>query len=97
MLINHYSTITYTRDGLGAIYVDLGGYGKILKLLNNPAVEERFRVFKGLIDIYILKNDEKEISHYIKAEKESTLKNEKEDIIRMYVQNKQRVEKSWKW
>jgi hypothetical protein len=56
MLVNHYSTITYTRDGLGAIYVDLGGYSKILKLLNNHAVEERFRVFKSLIDIYILKN-----------------------------------------
>jgi len=43
-----------------------------------------------------LKNDEKEIGNYIKAEKESTMRNEKEDVIRMYVQNKQRVEKGWK-
>lgn len=43
-----------------------------------------------------MKNDEKEIGNYIKAEKESTMRNEKEDVIRMYVQNKQRVEKGWK-
>jgi hypothetical protein len=41
---------------LGAIYVDVGGFGKIVKMINNSGVEERYRVFKSLIDIYVLKN-----------------------------------------
>jgi hypothetical protein len=59
MLINHYATINYTKDGLGAIYVDIGGFGKILKLLNLSSIDERYKVLKSLIDIYVLKNDEK--------------------------------------
>ena len=59
MLINHYCSITYNKEGLGAIYVDIGGYGKILKMLNLSSVDERFRVLKSLIDIYVLRNDEK--------------------------------------
>jgi len=54
-------------------------------------VEERFKIFKCLIDIYVLKNDEKEIGNYIKNEKEGVLVNEKDEIIRAYILNKQRV------
>jgi len=68
-LIQHYSTITYSKEGLGGIYVDVSGFGKILKLINIGAVDERFKVFKSLIDIYVLKNDEKELGSYIKTEK----------------------------
>jgi hypothetical protein len=59
-----------------------------------PAIEERFKVFKSLIDIYVLKNDEKELNSYIKTEKEGPLATEKDDVIRLYVQNKQRVERN---
>lgn len=48
-------------------------------------------MFKSLIDIYVLKNDEKELSGYLKTEKEGVLKSEKDDIIRCYLLNKQRV------
>jgi len=37
----------------------VGGLGKVLKMINNTAVDDRFRVFKSLIDIYVLKNEEK--------------------------------------
>lgn len=67
LLIQHYCRINYTKDGLGGIYVDVGGFGKILKMINIGVVEERFRIFKGLIDIYVLKNDEIEINNYIKT------------------------------
>ena len=74
LLINHYSSITYTKASLGAIYIDVGGFGKVLKMLNLSSVDERFKVFKSLIDVYILKNDEKELSNYIKAEREGVLR-----------------------
>jgi len=38
-LIQHYSTITYSKEGLGGIYVDVSGFGKILKLINIGAVD----------------------------------------------------------
>jgi|LakMenE18May11ns_1017448.scaffolds.fasta_scaffold6870445_1 hypothetical protein len=63
---------------LGGIFVDVSGFGKILKFFPFPTVEEKFRVFKCLIDIYVLKNDEKELNAYIKTEKEGTLSNEKD-------------------
>jgi hypothetical protein len=47
--------------------VDVSGFGKILKFFPAAAVEERFKVFKCLIDIYVLKNDEKELSAYVKT------------------------------
>ena len=95
MLISHYNSINYNKEGLGAIYVDVGGYGKILKMLNLSSVDERFKVFKSLIDIYVLKNDEKELSNYMKSEREGILKGEKEDLIRSYIVNKQKVEKNF--
>ena len=52
-------------------------------------------MFKSLIDIYVLKNDEKELSNYVKSEREGTLRGEKEDLIRSYIVNKQRVEKNF--
>lgn len=73
--------------------MDVGGFGKILKMINVGVVDERFRIFKGLIDIYVLKNDEIEINNYVKTEKEGIFRNEKDEVIRAYIQNKQRVEK----
>jgi hypothetical protein len=72
----------------------VSGFGKVLKLIGQPAVEERFRVFKSLIDIYVLKNEEKELSGYLKTEKEGVLLGEKEETIRCYLLNKQRVERT---
>jgi hypothetical protein len=60
-------------------------------VIGSNQVEERFKIFKCLIDIYVLKNDEKEIGNYIKNEKEGVLVNEKDEIIRAYILNKQRV------
>ena len=77
----------------GAIYVDVGGFAKVLKIINNGAVEEKFRVFKSLIDIYVLKNEEKELSSYVKTEREGVLRSEKDETIRLYLLNKQRNEK----
>jgi hypothetical protein len=91
LLIQHYSSITYSKEGLGGIFVDVSGFGKILKFFPVAAVEERFRVFKCLIDIYVLKNDEKELSAYVKSEREGVLANEKDEIVRAYITNKQRV------
>ena len=50
----------------------------MLKIINNGAVEEKFRVFKSLIDIYVLKNEEKELSSYVKTEREGVLRSEKD-------------------
>lgn len=47
--------------------MDVSGFGKILKFFPTAAVEERFKVFKCLIDIYVLKNDEKELNSYVKT------------------------------
>ena len=44
---------------LGTVYVDVGGFAKTLKLLNVGTVNERYRIFKSLIDIYIMSNDDK--------------------------------------
>ena len=65
----------------------------MLKIINNGAVEEKFRVFKSLIDIYVLKNEEKELSSYVKTEREGVLRSEKDETIRLYLLNKQRNEK----
>lgn len=45
LLIQHYSSITYNKDGLGinksykgSIYIDVGGFGKVLKLIRVTAI-----------------------------------------------------------
>ena len=50
----------------------------MLKIINNGAVEEKFRVFK---------------SSYVKTEREGVLRSEKDETIRLYLLNKQRNEK----
>jgi hypothetical protein len=45
-------------------------------------------VLRSLIDIYVIKNEEKAINGYLKTEKETALKNQKEETIKDYIENK---------
>ena len=94
MLITHYSTIAYSKEGLGGIFVDVSAISKMVKLFNVVSVDEKFKALKCLIDIYVLRNDEKELDHYVRTEKEGALKGQSQDIISAYLKNKRQMEKN---
>lgn len=88
LLIGHYSKINYTKEGLGMIFIDIANYKKIIIQIDFAEIEEKYKVLRSLIDIYVIKNEEKAINGYLKTESETVLKNEKEETIKDYIDNK---------
>lgn len=78
LLIEHYSLIRYNKEGLGMIFIDIANYKKVIMQMDFPEIDQKYKVLRCLIDIYVIKNDEKSINAYVKSEKEDVLKNEKE-------------------
>lgn len=60
------------------IFIDIANYKKVIMQMDFPEIDQKYKVLRCLIDIYVIKNDEKSINAYVKSEKEDVLKNEKE-------------------
>lgn len=60
------------------IFIDIANFKKIIIQIDYPEIEEKYKVLRSLIDIYVIKNEEKAINSYLKTEREIVLKNEKD-------------------
>lgn len=58
LLIQHFSTVTISKQGLYQILVDLGHLKKFIYEFGSPVVENQYAGLKTLVDMYLLKNDE---------------------------------------
>lgn len=56
LLIQHYAQIAYTKEGLGNIFIDIANYKKIVIQVDCDLVDQRYKVLRSLIDIYVIKN-----------------------------------------
>jgi len=56
LLIQHYSQIPYTKDGLGNIFIDIANYKKIVIQIDSEAIDHKYKILRSLIDIYVIKN-----------------------------------------
>ena len=88
LLSNYYSSIAYSKDGLSRIFIDIAKYKSLISMFGCEEVENRFKALRCLIDIYVIKNEEKAIVSYISTEKEGTLQHEKEETINKFINNK---------
>jgi hypothetical protein len=66
-IIKYYSQIVYTKDGLSRIFMDIAKYKTIIGQFNNEEIDNKFKILRSLIDIYVIKNEEKAIEDYIKG------------------------------
>ncbi len=72
------------------MFIDIANYKKIIVQIDFPEIQEKYKVLRSLIDVYVIKNEDKAINSYIKTEKEGALKNQKDEVIKRYVDNKVR-------
>ena len=66
LLIDHFSLIRYQKEGLTALFSDIANFKKIVSQINVEEVEKLYKNLRTLIDIYVIKNDEKTINDFIK-------------------------------
>ena len=88
MLINFYSNIRYNKEGLAKLLMDVAKYKNLIAMFSCEEVEQKFRVLRSLIDVYVIKCDEKTMLEYVDNEKETVLSSEPQEIIQKYIQNK---------
>ena len=93
LITDYYASIPYTKDGLSRIFIDIAKYKSVITMFNSQEVENKFKVLRSLIDIYVIKNDEKSILKYITDQKEVILQGEKDEIIQKFITNKLMHEK----
>ena len=65
LLIQHFSTISYSKQGLYQLFIDIGNLKKFIFEFDSPAVEEGYTQLKALVDIYLLKNDEASLRNHV--------------------------------
>lgn len=75
--------------------MDIAKYKTTIVLFMNEEVENKFKVLRSLIDIYVIKNDERSIEDYVKGEANLN-KLELKKTIDTYILNKIKCEKV-KW
>ena len=76
ILTDYYSSITYTKDGLSRLFLDIAKYKSLISMFNCNEVDQKFKALRSLIDIYVLKNEEKAIMSFIDEEKKGILQHE---------------------
>ena len=67
--------------------MDIAKYKTVISQFYNEEVESKFKILRSLIDIYVIKNDEKAIEDYLKVE-QNLSKLEHKKTIEAYVINK---------
>lgn len=72
--------------------MDIAKYKTTIVLFMNEEVENKFKVLRSLIDIYVIKNDERSIEDYVKGEANLN-KLELKKTIDTYILNKIKCEK----
>lgn len=72
--------------------MDIAKYKTTIVLFMNEEVENKFKVLRSLIDIYVIKNDERSIEDYVKGEVNLN-KLELKKTIEAYISNKIKCEK----
>jgi hypothetical protein len=92
LLIQHFSTVTYSKQGLYQMFVDLGHLKKFIYEFGSPTVESQYYGLKSLVDMYLLKNDETTLQTHISEEKERSLGGVGQEYITRYLDNKKRNE-----
>jgi len=65
LLIQHFSTISYSKQGLYQLFIDIGNLKKFIFEFDSPVVEEGYTQLKALVDIYLLKNDEASLRNHV--------------------------------
>lgn len=69
LLTDYYAQIPYTEEGLSRIFMDIAKFKPLIGMFCCDDVDHRFKVLRTLIDIYVIKNDEKAIMSYVTTEK----------------------------
>lgn len=72
--------------------MDVAKLKTLVAQFQSPEVEARFRLLRTLIDIYVIRNDEKSIEDYLKAEG-LLVDPQLKKIVESYVINKIKCEK----
>lgn len=57
LLIDFYSRVKYTKDGVGKMFIDFNSFKRIISQIDNKEIDKKFKHLYILVDIYILKND----------------------------------------
>ena len=91
-LVRFYSQINYNKDGLSKIFMDIAKYKSAVAQFGSEEVENKFKLLRSLIDIYVIKLDEKIIEDYVQAESLAA-RVDKDTIIQAYIKNKVRCER----
>ena len=75
--------------------MDIAKYKTLVSQFLSEDVENKFKLLRSLIDIYVIKNDERTIWEYVKAE-QNLNKEESTKIIQAFIANKYKCEKPTK-
>lgn len=72
--------------------MDIAKYKTLVSQFLSEEVENKFKLLRSLIDIYVIKNEERTIWEYVKAEPNLN-KEERAKIIQAFISNKYKCEK----
>lgn len=90
LLVQHFATISYNKQGLYQLFIDVGHLKKFMFEFDSQLVEDGYAQLKALVDMYLLKNDEATLRNHISEEKERSLSSVKDEWINRYIDNKRK-------
>lgn len=66
-LIRYYSRISYNKEGVGFIFLDIARINAIVKQFGSGEVKAKFELLQSLIEIYVIGKDNKSIEDHIRS------------------------------
>ena len=70
LLIEFFANVKYSREGTGKMLVDIAFYRKLINQIDIHEVDQKFKNLQFLTEVYVLKNDEREINQHFKEKRE---------------------------